>query len=147
MTDSDAKWTVKQWMTDIALAIAPHTAARSAMLKMHIGGFRHLPVVEGGKLVGIVSDRDLMGSKVATETEMSRAYRDLDDGPTVGDVMTRNPETVSPNQPLEQAVGMLLEHRYSALPVVDDRRHLVGILTTHDVTRASQEALATLRNL
>jgi acetoin utilization protein AcuB len=146
MSESDQKWTVEHWMTDIALAIAPHTAADAAMFKMHIGGFRHLPVVDGGKLVGIISDRDLIGEKLTSEAEMASAYFDLSSCPTVGDLMTPDPATTSRTDPLDIAVSQLLEHKYSALPVTDDNRHLVGILTTHDVLRACQEALATLHD-
>ncbi len=147
MSERDSKWNVEHWMTDVALAISPNTSASAAMLKMHIGRFRHLPVVDSGRLIGIVSDRDLIGSEPATEEEIKRAYVELDDSPTVSEVMSREPETTSPTVPLEEAIAQLLEHKYSALPVTDSEGHLVGILTTHDILRASQEALARLRNL
>lgn len=74
----------------------------------------HLPVVEDGMLVGIVSDRDL------------RDREDL----LVRDVMTPDPLTVGPEDGLVEAGKVLLSNKINAVPVVDHTNRLIGVLTT-----------------
>lgn len=96
----------------------PVAVARKLMLQI---GVRHLPVVEKGKLVGIVSDRDLAAA----------AARDK----RVGEVMNRKPVVVSPDTAVDEAAHLMQRMKFSALPVMEGRR-LVGILTSADVLSA-----------
>lgn len=113
---------VSRAMSRRVVAVAPDdTVARAATL-MARGGFRHLPVVQRERLVGIVSDRDLRGASATR----------------VAEVMTRRPIAVSPDASVDEAACVMDEHTISALPVVTAGK-VVGILTTTEVLRAFVE--------
>jgi acetoin utilization protein AcuB len=137
----ETRWTVAAWMTDIPICVHPTLSVRSAFAKMRIGHFRHLPVVDDGKLVGIVTDRDLRRPDVSHEPEGWKDFYNLDDSMHVADVMTRKLETVAPEDPLSKAIELFLDHRFGAVPVIAGDGRLAGILTTHDVMRATQALL------
>jgi acetoin utilization protein AcuB len=91
--------------------------------KMQSGGFRRLPVVSDGKLVGIISERDL------------REHRGHFEQTKINGVMTEDPITVSPGTTLEEAAQIMLERQIGGLPVVAGGK-LVGIITASDILRA-----------
>jgi acetoin utilization protein AcuB len=100
---------------------------------------RAVPVVEEGKLVGIVTDRDIRQVAPAyplfrDEQEIRRYRENL----AVTAAMTADPMTISPDAPLVQAAEVLETYRISSLPVVDGER-LVGIISVTDLLRAFVE--------
>jgi acetoin utilization protein AcuB len=96
---------------------------------------RHLPVVDGGRVVGVVSQRDLFQRGLAAALGYGEiAQRKLLHALRAKEVMSAPAVTVSPNLTLEQAGRTMLHERIGCLPVVDDGR-LVGILTESDVMR------------
>ena len=135
------RWTVAEWMTSIPLCIPPSMSVRSAFAKMRIGHFRHLLVVKEGELIGMVTDRDLRRPDVSDDVEGWMDFYDLDDSVHVADIMTRKLEVVAAGDPLSRAIDLFLEHHFGALPVIDAEGRLAGILTTHDVIRATRELL------
>lgn len=115
---------VETWMRRPVITILPQATAAGALGLMRRGKFRHLPVVDArGKLVGVVSDRDLGRS-----------------ASSVGEVMTRDVVTVQPSTDIRQAARLMRERKIGCLPVVEDGR-LVGILTEADVLCALEELL------
>lgn len=119
---------VAEAMTRRVTSITPSTSALTALRLMHGQGIRHLPVVEDGALVGIVSDRDLTP---ATRTAPSAAVRDR----RVRQLMAAPVRWMRPDDDLLTAVRQMLAWRISALPVLE-RERIVGILTTTDCLRA-----------
>ncbi len=99
--------------------------------------FRHLPIVgDDGGLVGIVSDRDMLANVSPFAGTINERTADANSlKRRVHQIMTRDPQTVSPEESAEGATLMLLHRRISAMPVVDDRGRLVGIVTMRDLTR------------
>jgi CBS domain-containing protein len=98
--------------------------------------FRHLPVVDGRTLVGIISQRDLLRFTVSLlERPPVAADKDrhLKEQTFVAKVMTREPETVLPETPLKVAASKLVKGRFNCLPVVNAQNELVGIITNHDL--------------
>lgn len=100
---------------------------------------RSVPVVEKGKLIGIVTDRDVRQVAPAyplfrDEDEIRRYTENL----TVTAAMTANPMTIAPDAPLVEAAKVLEIYRIGSLPVVGDGR-LVGMLTVTDVLRVFVE--------
>jgi acetoin utilization protein AcuB len=109
-------------MTNGPMTIAPDALLSEAQEKMRQGGFRRLPVIRDGKLIGIVTDRDLRSHS-----------GDLDR--RVKDVMTAKVRAIGPAATLEEAAQTLLKFQIGGLPVVDNEQ-LVGIVTASDVMKA-----------
>ena len=103
-----------------------------------------LLVVDDGELVGMISDRDLRRPKWAEDLEDWTNYYQIDDDLRVGDVMTRNPETVCTRDSILDAVKTFRKRRYGALPVLNRKDELVGILSPQDLLEALEELLEEL---
>jgi acetoin utilization protein AcuB len=128
---------VKDWMSKDPITITDETSMMKAIHLMKQNRFRRLPVLHNGRLVGIVSDRDLKEASPskATTLDVHELYYLLAEL-QVKDIMTRDPVTVSPEATVEHAAQLMLENTISGLPVVDDQGNVVGILTQSDVFRA-----------
>ncbi len=96
-------------------------------------GFRHLPVVDGKKLIGLVTQRDILRFAVgAMEPGREEREKNYEQNVFVAQVMNRDVETVREDTPLIDAARMLRQHKYGCLPVVDANDDLVGIITESD---------------
>ncbi|MGQ9695836.1 MAG: CBS and ACT domain-containing protein [Thermodesulfobacteriota bacterium] len=94
---------------------------------------RHLPVVEGKKLIGLVTNMDIRKAEASPATSLEiRELHYLLDKLTVGEIMTRNVITISPDVSVEEAATILHDNKIGCLPVVEDG-NLVGIITENDV--------------
>lgn len=115
-----------------------HVAAGLARYRFH-----HLPVVDGRKLVGMLSQRDMLRATVAG-TDRSAAARAREarflEETFVRDVMKTAVVTVMPSATIPAAAKLMLSARIGALPVVDGDGYLVGIVTDHDIVRTVAEA-------
>ncbi len=112
-------------MTEDPLTVAPDLSLAEALTRMSQHRFRHLPVVEGRKLVGILSDRDVLG--FVRRGSLSET--------SVGRAMTRKLWTAARETPILTAASLMAEHHVSCLPVLDRHGHLVGIVSASDVLR------------
>jgi CBS domain-containing protein len=100
---------------------------------MRLGRIRHLPVVEGQRLVGIISERDLFRSSLAQALGYAtKDTRDLMKTLHIKDVMVPAVVTVSPDTPLCDAVRLMLDKKIGCLPVVEEAG-LVGLITETDI--------------
>jgi acetoin utilization protein AcuB len=132
---------VEEVMSPEVVTLTPEQTLRDAITLLRRERIRHLPVVDGTKLVGIVTDRDV---KRATPSVLAGA--DSDEYNTslatikVAQVMTREPMTVTRRMPLKSAIEIFISSRFGALPVVEDG-HLVGILTDVDIMRVAHGLL------
>jgi acetoin utilization protein AcuB len=133
---------VSKYMTQKLIAVSPDTTVKNAFLTMRSRRVRHLPVVDGDDLVGIISDRDLRRPKWAETIDDWTSYYQISDDLTVEDVMTSHPETVRTYDGILKAVKIFRERRYGALPVLDKTGALVGILSAQDLLLALEELLA-----
>jgi len=125
---------VHDCMTHPAMTVAPNMSVRVAQQIMRDYHIRHLPVVRGHQLVGILSSGDIRHACPSDATSLSVwEMRYLWEQVKVEDVMTHSVITVKPSTPMIEAVRLLVEHRFNSLPVVDDEDQLVGILTEVDV--------------
>jgi CBS domain-containing protein len=99
---------------------------------MRLGRIRHLPVVDGSRLVGLVSERDLFRSSLAQV--LGTDSRNLMKALRIKDIMVREVTTISPEAKLYDAVNLMIEKKIGCLPVVEDDR-LVGLITETDILR------------
>lgn len=124
---------VSDWMSRGVLAVEAFDSiavARQIMAKHRVN---QLPVVEGEKLVGIVTDRDIRDA-YPTSIMINRA-KEIDkfaESYTVEEVMAYNVMSVRPQTPLAAAIKLLRRHRIGSLPVVEKKK-LVGIITRSDI--------------
>ena len=125
---------VQKYMTFVPKTIGFDQSLEQAsdyMRKLHV---RHLPVLKGGKLVGIVSDRDI---------NMVLTFKDVDAlALKVEEALTPDPYFTTPDAPLDQVAEHMFEKRYGCALVMDNGK-LVGIFTAVDALRALTELLRT----
>lgn len=136
------QWTVGQWMTFNPQTVTPDTSVKSAFFQMRTEGYRHLPVVDDGKLVGMVTDRDLRRPDLTDEPDGWNEYYRLDEDYEVRHVMSTRVESMIPGEGIERALQLLIERKFGAAPVIDKTGKIIGIITTFDLMRAFQAALA-----
>lgn len=105
---------------------------------MSLGRIRHLPVVDHGKLVGIVSQRDLLAHSLSKALEFDpHDRRTFLKSVDVSEAMTRNVITIVEDTPIEEAARLLLRHRIGCLPVLGPAGEPLGLVTETDLLRAA----------
>jgi acetoin utilization protein AcuB len=127
---------VEKRMKADPITVGPQDSFRHAMNLIRQRGIRHLPVVDGGRLVGIVTDRDIRQASPSSATSLElHELHYLLEKLKVGDVMTTNVVTVAPHTPIDEAARLMLQHRIGSLPVLRGT-DLVGIITETDMLQA-----------
>lgn len=127
---------VKDIMQTKVITISPNDTAKTARELMDRHKIRHLPVVEGKRLVGVVTDRDVrhtLASRLASAE--IKGIIELLDNLKIEAIMTRDPYTVTPLTPVAEAAEMLVEKKIGCLPVIS-RGELIGIITDRDILLA-----------
>ncbi|MBK8014391.1 MAG: CBS domain-containing protein [Deltaproteobacteria bacterium] len=123
---------VRDLMTSRVESLAPEEDLDLADMIMRLEKFRHLPVVVDGRLVGILSQRDVLAAQASTLKTRSREEQRLSNlHIRVEDAMTRNPVTIRSDATALECAEILREQRIGCLPVVDDEK-VVGIITETD---------------
>ena len=135
---------VRDRMSVPAVTISPETPFQDALKLMRDSRFRRLPVVgKTGKLVGIVSERDLLYASPSSATSLSVwEVTYLLSKIQVGRLMTTDVITTTPDTPLEDAAYLMAENRIGGLPVVDAQSRVAGVITETDVFKSFVEMLA-----
>ena len=130
---------VSQSMTRRVITVEKGTGIFEAQEKLAEHRIRHLPVVDAeNRLIGIVTDRDIRSAlpfSFYKDPERENVKENLADM-TIGDIMTADPRTVSPEDTIQDALLLLQELRVGALPVVDRDRNILGIISVRDLMRA-----------
>lgn len=127
---------ISEVMIPKPVTITPDQTIGRAMEMMARYDFRRLPVVKEGKLVGIITDRDvrqLAGrpSLKLPKTAQDEAYLNL----PVEEAMTPSVITIRDSQPVQEAIQVMLKHKISGLPTVDRQGQLTGMLSIQDVLK------------
>ena len=127
------KRVVADIMTANPITVTPRNAIRTAVNLMREGGFRRLPVVDRGRLVGIITDRDLRRAANSPFVVREQWYDNfILDHIEVGSCMTPNPITIGPSDSIAEAARTMRNHKIGGLPVIADGQ-LVGIITDTDL--------------
>ena len=133
--------TVGDLMTTELVTLRRDESLNLAEQVMRLARVRHLPVVEAGALVGLVTHRDLLRAQVSVLAELSRdERREIHTAIRVEDIMVAEVRTAAPDTPAVAAARQMLEHKVGCLPVVQDER-LVGIVTEADFLELAIRAL------
>lgn len=134
---------VRDIMTWPVVTLSPTQTLESAQQRMSLERVRHLPVVDGDVLVGLISHRDLLAASLSI---LTGASEDADAGikraTRVGDVMHGSVETASPDEDAAAAAERLLRTKIGCLPVVDERHHLEGMVTEADFVAVALSVLS-----
>ena len=120
---------VKEVMTKNPIGVESSSTLCEAYSLMQEKGIRHLPVLENGKLVGIITDRDL---RLATSRLAERPFNPDD---RVEKVMSKPVQIINPSDPVEQAIRIMRELKIGCLPVVE-KGAVIGIITVSDIMDA-----------
>lgn len=128
---------VKEWMSKRVISIEASETLSEAINTLKRNKIRRLPVLEKGKLVGIVSDRDLKEAAPSKATSLDIwEVHYLMSKIKVKDVMTARPLTISADMTIERAAILMHDKKIGGLPVVDSTGTLIGILTENDIFKA-----------
>ncbi|PRQ03353.1 Arabinose 5-phosphate isomerase KdsD [Enhygromyxa salina] len=139
---------VEAIMTQSVFSVKPTATVREAIRLIEDSDIRHLPVLEDGRLVGIVSDRDLREYRIPLMLEIerfdsedrSRADEILDTA--ISEVMNSDIVSVDSSESIDSVIGAMIEYKVGAVPVVDQHSdELVGIASYVDVLRYARELL------
>jgi acetoin utilization protein AcuB len=127
---------VRDWMTRAVITITPQTSLTDAHALMMSKRIRRLPVVDHGRIVGIVTLGDVRGAEPSKASSLSVwEVNDLLANLKVSEIMTRKLLMINQQASIGEAAQIMLENKFSGLPVVDDAGQLVGIITESDIFR------------
>lgn len=133
--------TVDEVMTRDVVSVTESETLSNLRGSLQALRFRHLPVTDDNRLIGLVTQTDLLGiassNLLPHHTSQDRA---LEERFHVRDIMVRDVATVAPDTPLQHAARLLLKQRVGCLPVVDAQNTLLGILTASDFVRLIAKA-------
>ena len=127
---------VETWMSKPVITVEADDSMQKAteLLKEH--HIRILPVMEDGKLVGIITDRDLKRASASDANSLEiHELVYLLSKIKVKEIMTRDPITIPPYYTLEETARVLLENKISGAPVVNDKGKVIGIITRDDMLK------------
>ena len=132
---------VKERMSSPVITVEPTMPIMQALEMMKENRIRRMPVVKNGKMIGIVSDKDLLNAAPSDATSLSVwELNYLLAKITVGDIMTKNVITVEEDTPIEEAAYLMDINKIGGLPVMSDGK-LVGLITETDLFRIFLELM------
>lgn len=128
--------TVQTIMTPDVVTVSMDDSVAQVRELFHRHGFHHLLVVDSGKAVGLISDRDLLRNispfvgKVAERAQDAFCLQRK-----AHQIMTRSLIWIPPETPVRGAMGLMLAHGITCLPILDEHHHIIGIITWRDLLR------------
>jgi acetoin utilization protein AcuB len=130
-------------MSAPAVNISANTPFEDALKLMRDRQFRRLPVVDKkGKLIGIISERDLLHAAPSEATSLSVwEVHYLLSKIQIKEIMSKDVITTTPDTPVEDAARLMVSHKIGGLPVVDEHKDVVGVITETDIFKAFVEML------
>jgi CBS domain-containing protein len=133
------KKTVRDIMTPEVTTLGRNDSLQLARDIMALGRVRHFPVVDDGKVVGVVSQRDLYRASLGSVMKYGeKAQRAFLDGIAVKEVMSDPPITLAPHASVQEAARLMMEKKIGCLPVLEGSK-LVGIVTESDMLKLVAE--------
>jgi CBS domain-containing membrane protein len=132
---NDKKGVVREIMMGSPVTLKPDETLDLANDVISLGRIRHIPIMEDGRLVGVLSERDMMGAATTTIFGLKRKSKSaLLKSVLIKDVMKKKVVTVKPDTPIKDAAHLMKEKKIGCVPVVNEGS-LVGLVTTTDILR------------
>ncbi len=132
---NDRQAVVSEIMMGSPVTVAPDVTLNFVNDVISLGRIRHIPVVENGKLVGVLSERDLIGAAANRIFGLKQKSRStLLKTELVKNVMRKRVITVSPDTPIKEAARLMAEKKIGCVPVISEGA-LVGLVTTTNILR------------
>jgi acetoin utilization protein AcuB len=129
----ERRMSVQSIMTKTVVSASPDATVREAIQLIDDNDIRHLPIVEHGRLIGIVSDRDLRGcERERPDEQLGTALREL---------MSHEPLCMEAGESIKTLIDVMLEYKIGALPVVGRDGELIGIVSYIDVLQHARALL------
>jgi len=127
---------VSNWMSKDVISVDVNDSMQDAAKLIRKHKIKRLPVMENGKLVGIVTDRDLKRASASDVTTLEiHELLFLISEIKIRDIMTKDPITIPIDYTIDEAAQVLLEHKLSGAPVVDHEGQIAGVITQTDIFR------------
>lgn len=127
---------VKNWMSHNVITINEDDSMQDALKSMKQHNIRMIPVLKDGRLVGVVTDRDLKRASASDATTLDvHELLYLISKIKVKNIMSKNPISVTPELTVEETAEVLLNNKISGAPVVDEKGKVVGTITQTDLFR------------
>jgi CBS domain-containing protein len=138
------KTTIDHFMTRRPSTVSPDESLDSVRRIFEIHGFHHVPVVEAGKLAGIVSYTDYLRiiSEMCSGNTPAKIFKTSLANIAVHEIMTKAVVCLKPGDTVAHALSVFRKQEFHAMPVVDPANHLLGILSTHDLMKVLEKTLA-----
>src|SRR5699024_10092051 len=125
---------VGHFMTKNVITVTPDTRVTDAVDLMEKNHFHRLPVIQDNRYIGIVTDEEIAENSPSNVTSLSIYEMNyLFDKMTVGEIMTRQKITITADTLLEEAATIMKDKNVTVLPVLDESRYVVGIVTYKDI--------------
>ncbi len=126
---------VKNWMSKPVITVDENDSMQDAinLLKQH--NIRRIPVMGKGRVVSIISDRDLRKEASVPDATTLESHELIYSKTKIKDIMTKNPISVPDNYTVEETAEVLLSNKISGVPVINKEEKLVGIITQTDLLR------------
>jgi acetoin utilization protein AcuB len=127
---------VRNWMSREIATVEEDDSMQDAMKLMKHKNIRMLPVLKAGRLVGVLTDRDLKRASASDATTLDvHELLYLISKIKVKGIMSKNPITVPPDLTIEETAEVLMNNKISGAPVVDEKGQVVGVITQTDIFR------------
>jgi CBS-domain-containing membrane protein len=139
-------WTVADVMSKDPVTVRPAASFKSCLNLMRVHDLSAIPIVADDRVVGIVSEADLLAKGALDPVRRRREHAGRKaKALTVVGLMSADPVTITPDAPLAAAASLMFEHRLKVLPVVDSENRLVGIVTSAHILKVFLRSDESLR--
>ncbi|USN99856.1 MAG: CBS domain-containing protein [Phycisphaeraceae bacterium] len=133
---------IRDVMTKHVISVSMDSTLHDVRQVFEAASFHHLIVTEHGKVVGVMSDRDLLKHISPFVGKMAERRQDVASlDRKVHQVMSRGVRTIGPDETVAEAGRRMMRDKIGCLPVVDEDRHPIGIITIRDVAKMAIEML------
>lgn len=137
---------VSDLMTKELFTLSRNDSLKTARSIMDLKRIRHIPIVsEDNLFVGLLTHRDLLAATISKLADIDSSTQiEIDAGIPIGEIMSKDVRTTTPDTPLKECAYLLLNHKYGCIPVIEGENKLVGIITEADFLKLTISLMESL---